>query len=109
MKELFRERDFTRVGYFQSILESEGIPTLIRNEHLTASGLADLPIPEFYPALCVVDDADYDEAVRLIRENLALDPRSAEAEVICSNCGESSPANFDSCWNCGSVIPAAVG
>ena len=112
MKELFRERDFTRVGYFQSILESEGIQTLIRNEHLNTCGLADLPIPEFFPALCVVDDADYDadydEAVRLIRGNLASDPRSAEADVVCSKCGESSPANFDSCWNCGAPLTVVI-
>lgn len=109
MKELFRERDFTRVGYLQSILESEGIPTLIRNEHLNTCGLADLPIPEFFPALCVIKDEDYDQAVQLIRENLASDPRSTEPDVICSHCAESSPANFDSCWNCGSAIPTAVG
>ncbi len=104
MKELFRERDFTRVGYFQSILESEGIPTLIRNETLTASGLADLPIPEFFPALCVVNDADYDAAVVIIRDHLQKDPRSDHPDVKCTSCGETNPANFEICWICGATI-----
>jgi hypothetical protein len=31
MKDLFREFDFTRVGYYQFILESQGIETFVRN------------------------------------------------------------------------------
>ena len=106
MKELFREKDFTRVGYFQSILEAEGIPTLIRNEHLTASGLADIPIPEFYPALCVMNDADYGAAVRLIRSHLDADRQAEGIDVTCAKCGETNPGNFDICWNCNEPLVA---
>lgn len=59
MRELFREQSIIRVNFFQSLLEAEGISTLIRNEHLTASGLSEIPIPEFFPALCVMNDEDY--------------------------------------------------
>ena len=47
MKELFRERDSTRVGYYQSILEAEGIPTHVRNRDLVSMA-SDIPIPEFF-------------------------------------------------------------
>lgn len=104
MKELFRERDFTRVGYFQSILESEGIPTLLRNEHLTMSGLAEIPIPDFFPALCVVNDEDYDKAIAILREHVSHDSVKSEEEISCQACGESNPGNFEICWSCGSSI-----
>ena len=106
MKELFRDKDFTRVGYFQSILEAEDIPTLIRNEHLTASGLSDIPIPEFYPALCVMNDEDYVTAVRLIRSCLDAERKSEGVEITCPGCGETNPGNFDICWNCNGPLVA---
>ena len=39
MKELFREKDFTRVGYFQSILEAEGIEVAWNQVELCGSNL----------------------------------------------------------------------
>ena len=35
MRELFSERDPTRIGYYQTVLEAEGIQTFIRNENLS--------------------------------------------------------------------------
>ena len=104
MKELFRDRDFTRVGLFQSILEAEGIPTMIRNQHLTNSGLSDIPIPEFYPALCVVHDDDYTRAVQFIREQVILSTERANQEIQCPNCSEINPGTFDICWSCGTIL-----
>lgn len=68
MKELFRERDITQIGYYQSILEGEGIRTHIKNESLTMSGLTEFPIPEFFPALCVVDSDDAPRALEILKE-----------------------------------------
>lgn len=101
MKELFRERDFTQVGYYQSILESEGIPTHVRNQHLTSAGLAEIPIPEFFPALCVVNDEDYNKALDILRRRKEENEKDADGEVICSSCSESNPGNFEICWSCG--------
>lgn len=67
MKELFRERDYTRVGYYQSVLESEGIPTLVRNQHLVCM-TTEVPIPDMFPALCVVHDDDHEHALDILRE-----------------------------------------
>ena len=68
MKELFREQDFARVGYYQSILEAEGIRTHVRNRDLVAM-TTDIPIPEFFPALCVLDENDYSRAMEILRES----------------------------------------
>ena len=101
MRELFRERDFTKVGYFQSVVEAEGIATIVRNKHLTMSGLSEIPIPEFFPALCVVDDDDYDRAMEIIRQRITDNEKGADLEIACPSCGEINPGNFEVCWSCG--------
>lgn len=59
MKELFRHKDHAMVAYYKSVLEAKGIPVMLRNEYLAMSGLAEIPIPEFYPNICVMNDEDY--------------------------------------------------
>ena len=104
MKELFRERDYTKVGYYESVLEAEGIPTIVRNKHLTMSGLTEIPIPEFFPALCVIYDEEYEPAMEIIRRHFTENSIGMEREVTCAACGETSPGNFDACWSCGVVL-----
>ena len=103
MKELFRERDYTRVGYFQTVLEAEGIPTFVRNEN-TVTFMTEIPIPEFYPALCVVNDEDYDAAIELLRKHVKEDEVLSQQSVACPKCGESNPANFEICWSCSTAL-----
>lgn len=67
MKVVFRHWDFTRVGHFQSILESEGIPTQVKNQDLVTM-VTEVPIPEFYPALYVMNDRDYEQALEILSE-----------------------------------------
>ena len=59
MKELFREFDFTKVGYYQSILESQGLETFVKNRDASSLvGEASI-MPDLWPTLCVVHDEDY--------------------------------------------------
>ena len=104
MKELFREQDIIRVIHYKAVLEDHGIPTMIRNESLTVSGFAEIPIPEFFPALCVLDDDDYVEAVQVIRDHLQADREQIEGEIACASCGEINPGNFAICWSCGKPV-----
>ncbi|NJM38802.1 MAG: DUF2007 domain-containing protein [Akkermansiaceae bacterium] len=104
MKELFREQDTTLVSYYKAVLEDHEIPTMIRNEYLTASGLTEIPIPEFFPALCVLNDEDYTKAVVIIRERLITNQKNADTEITCVSCGETSPGNFETCWSCGDSL-----
>lgn len=106
MKELFREPDFTVVGHFQAILEGEGIRTLIRNEHIAMMGVTEVPIPDVFPALCVVNDEDYERARQVIRERLEFDRGRSEEEIACPGCGEANPGNFSECWSCQSPLDA---
>ena len=106
MKELFRESDYTRVGYYQTILEGEGIQTFVRNQH-TSNLMTSIPIPEFYPALCVVNEEDYERALEVLRINVAKDQESSQTEVPCPKCQETNPGNFETCWSCGSDLVVA--
>ena len=109
MKELYRSSDTALLGYYQSILEDAGIPYFVRNEstqQAVVGGLiaAILPLPDFWPALCVVNDEDYPEALRLLRAARNTPP-CTEAEWKCPNCGEMVPGNFAACWNCDAGHP----
>lgn len=101
MIEIFRSRDSATVGQFQSLLESEGIRTYFRNEYVSATSIA---IPEVTPALCVMNDADLDRSVELIRNYIGTPQEEPIAELSCPNCGEKSPGTFAACWNCGKLI-----
>jgi len=99
MREVFVHQDSTRVGFFKSVLDEADIPNLIRNE-FSNTLLTGMPSPIFFPALCVVHDADYDRALGLLRE-FADEPPSHSPDWCCPQCHAEVPGNFDSCWQCG--------
>ena len=95
MKEVFRSSDAGRVGLYQSILADAGIGTFVRNSSTQQTPVAGLitaifPLPEFWPALCVVDDADYPEAMTLLRS--VNEPASAEPAGVSQTLGRASTA-----------------
>ena len=101
MKEIYRSQDSARVGLLADQLESEGIQTLIRNDMLTGIYY---PQPEFAPALCVLDEADAERAVEIIRAFFAKAGPEAQTELECPICREMSPGNFSHCWKCGAEL-----
>jgi len=101
MREIYVHQDYTRVGYYKSVLDEAGIPNLIRND-ATHSSLTEMPSPIFFPALCVLHDEDYDRAMKLLGEIHCAQP-SDLPDWQCSKCDAEVPGNFDSCWQCGFV------
>lgn len=102
MKEVFRDADHSKVAFCQSILEAEGIKTFMRNEHVSAT---EALIPVFYPALCVVNESDYEQAAAILRARFEADQKRVELpDVKCPECGEDNPATFDLCWSCESEL-----
>jgi len=104
MKEVFRNADSAWVGLYQSILEAAEIPTFVYNLgtlQMPVAGLAValFPLPIFFPALYVLDDDDYPEAMEILR-SIAVRPSFSSEEWPCPRCGESVPDSFDFCWNC---------
>jgi Putative prokaryotic signal transducing protein len=107
MTEVFTDPDFTVVGFMRSELEGAGIPCFVRNQH-TNTSMTGIPTVLFWPILCVTDDRDAPKAKAIVtsfvaaRKDKEPDKRS---DWICSKCGESVPASFDQCWQCGETKP----
>lgn len=103
MQQVFVHHDLTVVALKRSILEMAGFDCFIRNENTSASlgagvlGLVNIPI--FHPALCIVDDSRYEEALALLN-TIADSPAGARGDWSCPQCGENVPGNFETCWKC---------
>jgi hypothetical protein len=94
VREIFSHPDVTRVGYCKSLLDEAGIPCFVQNENtIGAVGAA------FPPSLCITNDSDYDEAVRLLKSR-QFAPAADDADWTCPACSEKNPGNFELCWNC---------
>jgi hypothetical protein len=107
VREIFVHKDYTLVGFYRSLLEEAGIPCMIRNE-MTHHLLTELPIPELYPALCVMQDEDAARAVELLREYKRGETEPGK-DWVCPSCGETVPGSFGSCWKCEGARPAPTG
>jgi len=104
MKEVFRHSDAARVALLQTVLESAGFPTFVRNASTQQTLVAGVitaicPLPDFWPALCVMNDDDYPNAMELLCDAEAPEAQ-ARPEWTCPKCGESVPGHFTDCWNC---------
>ncbi len=105
MKEVYRDPDPVRLGLFRSLLESRGIATQVENDHENdALGIQRMGPPRLDPVLCVIDEADYETALELLREHQSGDGGKSEQEVACAACGEPNPGNFEICWSCGKPV-----
>ncbi|HEY0946462.1 MAG TPA: DUF2007 domain-containing protein [Opitutaceae bacterium] len=105
MKEIFVDRDYTRVGYLQSQLDAAGIAAFIQNQH-THNSMAELPLPIFWPRLCVVDDADLPRALQIVAAFRHAAAGPGGPDVTCAHCRALVPADFEICWSCERPMPA---
>lgn len=100
MKEVYSHRDITRVGYYQSLLEDAQIPTYIRNEHASGWEAGFFAEGVFNPRLCVVNDADYEIACKMLALHEFPEEEFGGSAWKCAACGEEVGAELDVCWNC---------
>lgn len=102
MVEIFRDISSLKVGRYQSILEEQGIQTFIRNENLA---LTEVPIPVFYPALCVMNDEDHKKAMSILQEIIKKEHTEIDSpDINCPSCHQPNPANFETCWSCSEAL-----
>jgi hypothetical protein len=102
MIEVYSNADSARVGFYRSLLEDAGIRTFFRNEFISG---AEVVVPIFYPAICVLDPADEARALALIRTQEMPDPFATAPDWVCAVCGEAVPSQFAHCWNCSAPAP----
>jgi hypothetical protein len=97
---VFEDFDFSRVGQMQSLLESHGIKTFIRNQ-FGSSVMGEVPFVEVVPQLFVLEQKDVQRAMALLQSALA--GSDADGSWTCRDCGADVESNFSHCWQCGSV------
>jgi hypothetical protein len=102
MRDLITSIDSTRLGFFKSILDEVEIPCFIRNE--TTSQLVNIFAMPLQPTLCLLNDADFEQASALLRPHQSSEVSTAE-EWLCPSCKESNPAAFEVCWKCQAAKP----
>lgn len=102
MIEVYSSPDPARVGFFRSLLEDAGIRTFFRNEFVSG---AEVAVPIFFPAICVLDEEDEPRAREIIRSQEAPSVSTAGPDWKCTACGESVPGEFAQCWNCSADHP----
>ena len=98
MIKVFEDFDFSRVGAMQSLLESHGIETFLKNQ-FGASVIGELPFVEVVPQLYILEERDLERA----RQLLLLDQPAVASgtDWVCAKCEVEIEAAFDQCWKCG--------
>ena len=100
MIKVFEDFDYMRVGQMQSILESNDIPTFLKNQ-FGFGGTGELPFVETVPQLFVLQKKDEERARELIAE---AEKNAGEAEPWdCPECGTHIEGRFTECWSCAEV------
>ena len=101
MKKLTSSESIITINHYKNLLESEGIPSCIKNEHL-GSIIGEMPFVEVWPQLWVINDLDFDRAKQLL--DAAISDESPQASWQCRQCGEENEGQFSACWNCGTDL-----
>jgi len=102
MIKVFEDFDVTLVGHFQSVLESNGIETFMKNQFGT-SGAGELPFVEVIPQLWVLNEADVERAKGLIALVSTPDETEQPTPWQCPQCHTPQEAAFTHCWKCSSA------
>jgi hypothetical protein len=105
MKKVFEDFDITLVGHYQSVLESNGIATYMKNQFGT-SGAGELPFVEVIPQLWILNDSDAGRALELIEELHQPTNRDASRAWVCPGCATQMEAAFTHCWKCSGARPS---
>lgn len=87
-----------QAAILHEMLEKEGIACLLRNEALFAA-MGEIPLPECFPELWVIDEEVYPRAKLLLQGWLTTEER--QDPWGCTRCGERLEGQFGACWKCG--------
>jgi len=109
---VFEDFNFSRVGQMQSLLDSQGIKTFLKNE-FGSSVVGELPFVEVIPQLYILEEKDLARAMDLLRleqpvaraDENGADENGAGENWICPECRAEVEGNFSRCWCCGAAHP----
>jgi hypothetical protein len=98
MRKVTSADSLVTISHYRNLLISEGIPAVIRNEHL-GSIIGEMPFQHAWPELWVKNDLDYARALQLIDASLV--DESPSAPWTCRHCSVENEGQFGACWSCG--------
>lgn len=101
MYKVFESFDLSHVGQLQSMLESHGIRTFIKNQY-ACSVMGEVPFVEICPQLYVLKAHEVERALRLLQID---EPATRQQDWLCAHCGSDVEGQFTQCWRCGSDRP----
>ena len=101
MRRVYSSFNLLAVHHAKNVLETEGIRSTVKNEHLS-SAMGELPPAECQAELWVLRDDDAARAERLLRDGAQTDG----CPWRCAACGEILEPQFTQCWNCSVAISA---
>ncbi|MGB5446089.1 MAG: DUF2007 domain-containing protein [Psychromonas sp.] len=96
MKLVYSNESHFLVSNIQNLIEAQGINTFLKNE-FAQGAVGEISVFDSWPEVWVIDDADFDRAVEIVK---ASQSSSLGADWICQNCSEINDASFEICWNC---------
>jgi hypothetical protein len=104
MKRIHNARHAAEAHLIRGLLESCGIAAVVRGEWL-AGGFGALPLDAC--AVWISDDAQLDEADRLLRDFLQgrIAADASDQRWQCPRCNEFCEGQFTDCWQCGAGRP----
>ena len=97
MKKLLSHENRMIVYNLKNVLQGEGIETHVVNE-FAAGGAGDLATFDTWPELWLDDDAQQEQAQKII--DGILDGKE-NGHWFCRECQEQNASSFKLCWNCG--------
>jgi len=98
MKDVYYAHTLHEAQLLVDRLAERQIVTFVRNSELQGM-LGELPMT-MRPVVCVVNDADWEQARKIANDFEAASLADPGPDRPCPQCGESSPGNFQVCWNC---------
>jgi putative signal transducing protein len=95
---VYQARDLIEAELLLQRMRDRGIPSALQNADLVGL-LGELPL-SMRPTVCVLEERDQSAAALCIREMEAALKAPELPDVVCPECGDTSPGNFEECWKC---------
>jgi hypothetical protein len=104
---VYRAKDLIEAELLLQRMRDRGIPCGLQNAHLVGL-LGELPLT-VHPTVCVLEERDQSAAQLCIREMEDALRAPELPDRTCSSCGDTSPGNFEECWNCRADLDPRAG
>lgn len=98
MKRVYTAQHLPDAHLLRDLLQHAGIPAFVFNEN-AASAIGLVPVGTAQPQVWIAQLHQEQHAMAIVSD---YQTRAATTETwTCTQCHESNPGEFESCWNCG--------